>query len=60
VVTVTTEEAYVSGRRLGTEEGVLAGISAGAPSMRPWNWQRKKKMQARPLWPCCRTPVSGI
>ena len=30
VVTVTTEEAYVSGRRLGTEEGVLAGISAGA------------------------------
>ena len=30
VVTVTTEQAYVSGRRLGTEEGVLAGISAGA------------------------------
>ena len=30
VVTVTTEEAYVAGRRLGTEEGVLAGISAGA------------------------------
>ncbi len=30
VVTVTTEEAYASGRRLGTEEGVLAGISAGA------------------------------
>jgi len=30
VVTVTTEAAYASGRRLGTEEGVLAGISAGA------------------------------
>ena len=30
VVTVTTEEAYISGRRLGREEGVLAGISAGA------------------------------
>ena len=30
VVTVTTEEAYTAGRRLGTEEGVLAGISAGA------------------------------
>ncbi len=30
VVTVTTEQAYVAGRRLGTEEGVLAGISAGA------------------------------
>ena len=30
VVTVTTEEAYASGRRLGIEEGVLAGISAGA------------------------------
>ena len=30
VVTVTTEEAYAAGRRLGTEEGVLAGISAGA------------------------------
>ena len=30
VVTVTTEEAYVAGRRMGTEEGVLAGISAGA------------------------------
>ncbi len=30
VVTVTTEEAYSAGRRLGTEEGVLAGISAGA------------------------------
>ena len=30
VVTVTTEQAYASGRRLGTEEGVLAGISAGA------------------------------
>lgn len=30
VVTVTTEQAYTAGRRLGTEEGVLAGISAGA------------------------------
>ena len=30
VLTVTTEEAYAAGRRLGTEEGVLAGISAGA------------------------------
>ena len=30
VVTVTTEEAYAAGRRLGTEEGALAGISAGA------------------------------
>jgi len=30
VVTVNTEEAYTAGRRLGTEEGVLAGISAGA------------------------------
>ena len=30
VVTVTTEAAYGAGRRLGTEEGVLAGISAGA------------------------------
>ena len=30
VVTVTTEEAYAAGRRLGTEEGMLAGISAGA------------------------------
>ena len=30
VVTVTTEEAYAAGRRLGMEEGALAGISAGA------------------------------
>ena len=30
VVTITTEQAYAAGRRLGTEEGVLAGISAGA------------------------------
>ena len=30
VVTVTTEEAYTAGRRLGCEEGVLAGISGGA------------------------------
>ena len=30
VFTVTTEEAYAAGRRLGTEEGILAGISAGA------------------------------
>ena len=30
VVTVTTEEAYAAGCRMGTEEGVLAGISAGA------------------------------
>ena len=30
VVTVTTEQAYAAGRRMGTEEGVLAGISAGA------------------------------
>ena len=30
VVTVTTEQAYTAGRRMGTEEGVLAGISAGA------------------------------
>ncbi len=30
VATVTTEQAYAAGRRLGREEGVLAGISAGA------------------------------
>ena len=30
VVTITTEEAYAAGRRLGGEEGVLAGISGGA------------------------------
>ena len=30
VVIVTTAEAYAAGRRLGTEEGTLAGISAGA------------------------------
>jgi len=30
VVTVTTQDAYRTGRRLGTEEGVLAGISGGA------------------------------
>ena len=29
VHTVTTQEAYAAGRRLGTEEGVLAGISGG-------------------------------
>ena len=29
VVTVTTEQAYTAGRRLGAEEGILAGISAG-------------------------------
>lgn len=30
VLTVTTEEAYAAGRRVGTQEGVLAGISGGA------------------------------
>ena len=30
VLTVTTEDAYAAGRRLGREEGVLAGISSGA------------------------------
>ena len=30
ILTVTTEEAYATGRRLGAEEGLLAGISAGA------------------------------
>ena len=30
VVTVTTQQAYEAGRRLGTEEGLLAGISGGA------------------------------
>ena len=30
VLTVKTEDAYRAGRRLGTEEGILAGISAGA------------------------------
>ena len=30
VATVTTEQAYAAGRRLGKEEGILAGISAGA------------------------------
>ena len=29
VVTVTTEQAYAAGRRMGREEGILAGISAG-------------------------------
>ena len=30
VKTVTTQQAYEAGRRLGREEGVLAGISGGA------------------------------
>jgi cysteine synthase A len=30
VIPVTTENAYTAGRRMGTEEGVLAGISSGA------------------------------
>jgi len=30
VVTVTTEEAYAAGRRMGREEGILVGISSGA------------------------------
>ncbi len=30
VAAVTTQEAYAAGRRLGAEEGILAGISAGA------------------------------
>ncbi len=30
VVTATVEDAYAAGRRMGTEEGVLAGISSGA------------------------------
>ena len=30
VIPATTEDAYAAGRRLGREEGVLAGISAGA------------------------------
>ena len=30
VITVTTEEAYAMGRRLGVTEGVLCGISSGA------------------------------
>jgi len=30
ILTVTTEDAYAAGRRVGTEEGVLAGISSGA------------------------------
>lgn len=30
VLTVTTEEAYAAGRRVGTQEGVLVGISGGA------------------------------
>ena len=29
VVTVTTEDAYATGRRLGREEGILCGISSG-------------------------------
>ena len=30
MLTVTTEEAYAAGRRMGCQEGVLAGISGGA------------------------------
>ena len=30
IITVTTEEAYTAGRRMGREEGILAGISSGA------------------------------
>ena len=30
ILTVTTEDAWAAGRRMGTEEGVLAGISGGA------------------------------
>ena len=30
IIPVTTENAYATGRRMGTEEGVLAGISGGA------------------------------
>ena len=30
IIPVTEEEAYAAGRRMGTQEGVLVGISSGA------------------------------
>ena len=26
----------------------------------PFSWRNGRKMRARPLWPCCRTPETGI
>ena len=49
VVTVTTQQAYAAGCRLGTEEGTLAGISAGAALHVALELARKEENQGKTI-----------
>lgn len=49
VIPVTTEDAYAAGRRLGREEGILAGISAGAALHGALELARKEENEGKTI-----------
>ena len=49
VVTVTTEESYTAGRRMGREEGILCGISSGCALHVALELARKEENQGKTI-----------
>ena len=57
VVTVTTEESYTAGRRMGREEGVLCGISSGCALHVALELAKKEENKGKTI--VCLLPDSG-
>ena len=60
ILTVSNEDAFVYGRRVGQQEGVLVGISSGAAVWAAVELAKRRKIRERPSWFCFRTQGTGI
>ena len=49
VMTVTTEDSYAVGRRLGAEEGLLVGISSGAATWAALELARRPENEGKTI-----------
>ena len=60
IITVSNEDAFATGKRIGSSEGVLVGISSGAAVWAAIDLRNERKTRVRPSLSCFPTPAIGI
>ena len=60
IITVSNEDAFATGKRIGSSKGVLVGISSGAAVWAALSLRNERKTRVRPSLSCFPTPAIGI